>query len=138
MTQRDHPLYDRWVGMKRRCLDPRHVRWADYGGRGISVDPAWLDFETFADDIGPMPCQINGRWTLDRIDGDGNYEPGNVRWATDSEQNRNRRSYTMKRRETCSRGHSDWAISSSGRYCKPCYNDRQRDRRRAKRQAARA
>lgn len=85
--------YKTWAAMRRRCNDPAHPRYEDYGGRGISVCERWNNprtgFAAFLEDVGLRP---DGR-TLDRKDVDGNYEPGNVRWATLREQRWNRRDY---------------------------------------------
>lgn len=83
--------YSIWTMMRRRCNDPNHVSYSHYGGRGISVCTEWdtLDggFERFFEHIGNAPSRSH---TLDRIDNDGNYEPGNVRWATPTEQAANK------------------------------------------------
>ena len=80
--------YVTWQSMIRRCTDPQNIRYALYGGRGITVCPRWRNsFEDFLADMGPRPV---GR-SIDRINVDGNYEPNNCRWATDSEQRRNKR-----------------------------------------------
>lgn len=90
-THRDtkNPVYSRWQAMKTRCTNPNAKSWDCHGGRGITVCPEWLgDYEAFRDHIGPMPTPLH---TVDRIDNNGNYEPGNVRWATQSEQMQNTR-----------------------------------------------
>jgi len=80
--------YTTWAGMKQRCLNPDYNMYHRYGGRGISVHPAWVNsFEQFLSDVGPAPSRA---LSLDRIDNDGNYEPGNVRWTTRKVQANNR------------------------------------------------
>lgn len=85
-----HELYETWRGMMDRCHYGRSPRFECYGAAGIEVYAPWHDLATFIHDIeallGPRP---RGK-TLDRIDGDGNYEPGNLRWATWEEQAANR------------------------------------------------
>ncbi|UOR02035.1 hypothetical protein MUN77_01505 [Leucobacter allii] len=82
-------LYRTWKGMKSRCTNPNRPDYSRYGGRGIEVCDRWLhSFEAFASDVGEKP---GPGYSIDRIDNDGNYEPGNVRWATASEQRRNQR-----------------------------------------------
>lgn len=81
--------YSAWINMKRRCLNSNTTHYANYGGRGITVHPVWVDsFKAFLSDVGSAPSP---RHSLDRIDVDGNYEPRNVRWATPKVQSNNRR-----------------------------------------------
>lgn len=80
--------YRIWAQMIGRCTKPKVNRYRDYGGRGISVCQRWRTFINFYTDLGPRPSM---RYTLDRQDMNGNYEPGNVRWATAAEQMQNQR-----------------------------------------------
>lgn len=81
--------YNIWKGIKARCNNPNKKCWKDYGGRGIKLCDEWFnDFESFYNHIGPRPSMSH---SVDRIDNDGNYEPGNVRWATIKEQANNKR-----------------------------------------------
>ena len=74
--------------MKQRCLNPRNSAYFYYGGRGIKVCDRWNNsFENFLEDLGERPEGM----TLDRIDPNGNYEPGNVRYADAKTQNNNQR-----------------------------------------------
>lgn len=82
------PEYKSWSSMIQRCTNPANARYEGYGARGIKICDQWMSFENFYADMGDRPS-INH--SLDRINNDGNYDPGNCRWATRSEQQRNKR-----------------------------------------------
>ena len=83
--------YISWLAMKQRCYYEPNKRYADYGGRGITVCERWVNsFENFFSDLGQKPSENH---TLDRIDVEGNYEPSNCRWSSPFVQAANKRTY---------------------------------------------
>ena len=82
------PAYRSWESAKARCRNPNNPDYATYGGRGIVFDARWDSFPAFLADMGPRPRGT----TLDRINSDGDYAPGNCRWASNEDQARNKRS----------------------------------------------
>jgi hypothetical protein len=82
------PTFLSWRGIFARCENPNATGYRNYGGRGIRVCDRWRDFEDFVADVGERPSMGH---SLDRIDVNGHYEPGNCRWATHTDQARNRR-----------------------------------------------
>lgn len=86
------PLYEKWKSIKARCYNPNNRQWGNYGGRGIAMTEGWREnFPLFRDwvmsNLGERPVNC----TLDRIDNEGDYAPGNIRWATHAQQSRNTR-----------------------------------------------
>ena len=84
-------LYRIWQGMKRRCFDKGNKGYKNYGGRGITVSIDFLDFFTYKDYVEGLCDAYKKNYTIDRIDNNGNYERGNLRWASKSTQMRNTR-----------------------------------------------
>lgn len=84
------PEFNVWLKVKARCFNQKLVTYPYYGGRGITMHQEWVDsFEAFYKYIGPRPSK---KHSIDRINTDGHYEPGNVRWATQETQSNNKRS----------------------------------------------
>ena len=103
-------MYGKWKDMKRRCHNPEHRNYPDYGGRGIAVCAEWRDdFKAFYDHVTALPGYGKPGMSLDRIDNDGNYEPGNVRWATEKQQKRNTRYTVMLEFDGKIQCMADWA-----------------------------
>mgnify|MGYP001608781436 FL=1 len=102
------PEYGAWRSMKVRCYDKNSNAYKDYGARGIAVCNDWRDsFESFIAAVGSKPKDID--WSLGRINNNGNYEPGNVRWETKKQQDRNRRSNTLITAFEKTQTLSEWA-----------------------------
>jgi hypothetical protein len=101
------PEYRAWRRILTRCYYPRHDKYAWYGGRGIVVCERWREsFKAFYEDMGPRPTP---KHTIERKENDGNYEPGNCRWATQHDQSRNTSrniNLTFRGRTQCVQ---DWA-----------------------------
>lgn len=88
VADRKMPEYAVWVAMRQRCHNPKSQNYRHYGGRGIKICERWDSFKNFIEDMGRRP---DGKYSLDRIDVNGNYEPSNCRWATPTQQSVNRR-----------------------------------------------
>ncbi len=89
LKRRHRSEWQAWRNARARCHNPRNPGYPNYGGRGIQMAEEWRDsFPAFLAHIGPKP---DPRLTVDRVDNDRGYDPGNVRWATPSEQAFNRR-----------------------------------------------
>jgi hypothetical protein len=95
-----------WRGMIKRTTDPKHVEWKNYGGRGIKVCERWRTYQNFYDDMAPT---YRRGMAIDRIDVNGDYEPGNCRWATTALQARNRRNNRMVTHDGRTLCLTDWA-----------------------------
>ena len=99
--------YSVWRDIKQRCLNPKTESYENYGGRGIKMHPEWqADFPVFLAHVGPRP---GPSYSIDRIDVNGHYEPGNVRWATLAEQNNNKRNSRKLEAFGETRTQSQWA-----------------------------
>lgn len=112
MRKKDHPLYQRWEGMRARCKNPNHVAYGRYGAIGLKVCASWDDFWKFVEDMGPQPTKIH---TIDRLNNELGYSSDNCRWATPAEQSRNtERNYWIEHE-----GHRltirDWEIKNGVR-----------------------
>lgn len=104
--------YRIWAGMVARCHIPSASKWEYYGGRGIAVCSRWRMFENFLRDMGECPDGL----TIERIDNNVGYEPGNCKWATWDEQRQNKTKGTH-----CKYGHPFFFDASQGRnICKTC------------------
>lgn len=121
-------LRQTWYAMKDRCLNPNNKKYHCYGGRGITICDRWLaSFQAFCDDMGPRPEGLS----IDRINNDGNYEPGNCRWADAKTQVLNSRGVTKENAERthCIHGHElvgeNLRVNSRGRReCRACHQRR--------------
>ena len=99
------PTKNSWMMMRQRCNNPAFTYYANYGGRGIRVCSRWDSFDMFVRDMGPRPEGT----TLDRIDSQGHYEPGNCRWASAKTQANNRRSNRQLTAHGKTMNLSEWA-----------------------------
>jgi hypothetical protein len=101
------PEYKIWRSMKDRCFNPKNAKYKDYGGRGITMCTAWLEnFVNFLADVGRRPSALH---TIDRIDNNGSYAPGNCRWITRKEQASNRRNNRFLTLNGVTKFFSTWA-----------------------------
>jgi hypothetical protein len=100
------PEYMAWTSLIQRCTNPNNIKYPLYGERGIRVCDEWASsFAAFLEHIGPRPSL---RHSVDRIETNGNYEPGNVRWATLREQNSNRRNVSRHEHDGLSLTIPEW------------------------------
>ena len=111
-----HPLYSRWLSMNQRCNNSGHSNYANYGGRGITISDELKDFETYSNYLDSLPNK-DYKLSIDRIDNNGNYEKGNLRWATRSTQVANQRTNSRGTNSykgvSWSKHHNRWVASIS-------------------------
>lgn len=101
------PEYTSWQLAKDRCFNPNGIHYALYGGRGITMCAEWArDFPAFLEHVGPRPAK---GYSLDRIDMNGDYTPGNVRWATQKEQCNNKRNNVLLTHNGKTQNVTQWA-----------------------------
>jgi hypothetical protein len=100
--------YARWKSMMQRCSPTNAVAYPNHAGRGITVCERWQYFPSFLTDMGECP---GVKMTMDRLDNDKDYEPGNCQWATKADQNRNRSYCVMLTHNGITRNITDWAIA---------------------------
>lgn len=101
----DRRTYNTWTHMIDRCYNKENINYHNYGGRGIKVCDRWLKIENFIEDMGYRPKGTS----IDKINNNGNYEPGNCRWATNAEQSRNKRTTVFIEFEGKKMCIKDWA-----------------------------
>jgi hypothetical protein len=107
--------YCSWKEMKRRCYNTKHIEYKNYGGRGIEICSRWrTSFVNFLADMGNKPFP---EATIDRINNDGNYEPGNCRWATKMEQGQNTRKTVMLTHDGKTQCIREWARELGVQHC---------------------
>lgn len=97
--------YSRWKSMRQRCTDPSHKSYTQYGGAGITVCDRWQDFAHSLSDMGECPPSM----TLDRIENSIGYQPGNCRWASKADQNKNRSNIVMLTYQGETKSVTEWA-----------------------------
>lgn len=107
--------YSSWTNIKSRCRNKANPSYRHYGGRGIRVCDRWHDsFDAFLADVGPRP---NMAHTIDRIDNNGHYEPGNCRWATRKQQAGNKRSNVLLTFQGETRIIAEWSLLTGIQLC---------------------
>lgn len=107
--ERPTPEYITWSSMNGRCTNPNNHKYPRYGGRGIKVCERWRVFENFLADMGAKPSRAH---SIERIDNDGHYEPDNCRWATLTEQARNKSNTRWLTHAGETRSLSEWGEKS--------------------------
>lgn len=111
-------MYRTWLRIKQCCFNEKNEAYPDYGGRGITMYEPWRDdYQRFLDDVHAEIDRRPGRThSIDRINNDGNYEPGNIRWATSEQQSRNRRSTRRYELNGEVRPLAEWSDIAARRY----------------------
>ena len=127
--KKNRDTYHSWYNMKRRCFDKTFKYYHNYGGRGITVCDRWLTFCNFLEDMGEKPENL----TIERINNNGNYELPNCKWATRTEQNKNRRKPKISNRlgtkhseKTKEKLKAKWKQRKEAGYKPPPYTEERR------------
>lgn len=107
------PEYAVWANITNRCLRPTNPNYKHYGERGIGLYPPWRDFREFYAYVGDRPTEAH---TIERIDNEKGYEPGNVKWATRKEQMRNTRASNLIAIDGVCKNITDWAEENDLHY----------------------